>query len=416
MNKNDFIVTLKYMNIEQNIIMPLSYPELKNITIEKFNFLKDTYFEFNYNDKYNKVVLDEELYSYVLSDLKKMTNPILEIEIIEPIEEDITKTPKDDKLEKDNKEVLKEQMEMKESNDNNDKSNIDNYSNDSLIFKFQNENLKVKKMLETISDMINSTKLEINLKQEKIDQLNSQFENLQKENNEYINELQKSKQDSNEYKEKSIMLKYNIDIIKSSIKENFSEIFKQSYPKIEKEIEEKYNNNNKEEEKKKREKEIDSLVEHMDSWLNEGDNSSNKNNKSKFNILNPPKDIRRSKNYKSKNQNNSNFFSYSCLNKDKLTISIYEGTERTTIMVILKNNGTKVWPDGKTYLICDKGSSSIKGEDISLQPQIPNTEQKYEIIFNDIKFIPAGEYKVFFIMSINDKYIGEKLGINILIK
>ena len=109
------------------------------------------------------------------------------------------------------------------------------------------------------------------------------------------------------------------------------------------------------------------------------------------------------------------YYSYECINNINLTGYIYEKSETAKIDITLKNDGTLDWPENKTKLIFEK-KSQVKGKEITLKPQEIGSEERYEIIINDLAKLKEGEYKSCVRININGQNIGEKLDLKIKIK
>jgi len=108
-------------------------------------------------------------------------------------------------------------------------------------------------------------------------------------------------------------------------------------------------------------------------------------------------------------------YSYECLNKNKLSSYIYEGTDEAKIEIILKNNGKEDWPKDCAKLIFDR-ASNIEGEDIVLEPQKSGEQKIYHAIFKKVSKYRVGEYKSFLLFSVNDETFGEELELTVEIK
>ena len=108
-------------------------------------------------------------------------------------------------------------------------------------------------------------------------------------------------------------------------------------------------------------------------------------------------------------------YSFECLNKNKLSSYIYEGTDEAKIEIILKKNGKKDWPKDCTKLIFDR-ASNIEGEDIVLEPQKSGEQKIYHAIFKKVSKYTVGEYKSYLLFCVNDETFGEKLELTVGIK
>ena len=110
-----------------------------------------------------------------------------------------------------------------------------------------------------------------------------------------------------------------------------------------------------------------------------------------------------------------NEISYEVLNKDKLKIEIQEGQNEAKLEIILKNNGTKQWPENKTKLIANEQKNLI-GKNIELEPQNPNDIQKYITNFNELKTYPPGDYTASYYFEVDGKKYGDDIELDIIIK
>jgi len=107
--------------------------------------------------------------------------------------------------------------------------------------------------------------------------------------------------------------------------------------------------------------------------------------------------------------------SYECINKSDLSIDLYQGEEKEEIIIILKNNGRREWPEGRAKLLFER-ESQINGEDIILRPQKPNETEKYKIILKEFEDKPPNQYKSILGFYVGDHKIGEQLVLTINIK
>ena len=108
-------------------------------------------------------------------------------------------------------------------------------------------------------------------------------------------------------------------------------------------------------------------------------------------------------------------YSYECTNKKLLLGYIPAGTNELSIEVNLKNNGDKPWPKDKTKLKYNKESINI-GEDIILKPQNPGEQEKYNILIKNLEKCPIGQKKFYLFFCVDEKNIGEKITLNVVIK
>ena len=109
----------------------------------------------------------------------------------------------------------------------------------------------------------------------------------------------------------------------------------------------------------------------------------------------------------------NNKYSYQCLTK-KLAVSIYEGTEKATLSIVIKNNGNIPWTEN-TKLINGKDSHIISSH-ITLKPLKPNEQDTVEINFEGLKSLPARNYISYFLFSVDEQTYGNPLKTEIIIE
>ena len=108
-------------------------------------------------------------------------------------------------------------------------------------------------------------------------------------------------------------------------------------------------------------------------------------------------------------------YSYECINILQLSMYLYEGTEKGQTEIILKNNGSQIWPEGRTKLVFER-ESEISGEEIILNPQKPGEIGKYNIVLNGLSNYSHKQYKSYLNFYIDDDEIGEQIILTINIK
>jgi len=149
--------------------------------------------------------------------------------------------------------------------------------------------------------------------------------------------------------------------------------------------------------------------------LSKDDLISNKNlNNNIININNFKYDIY-DNNDSNKEKETKKVYSYDCLNKEKLSYYVYEGTDEAKIEIILKNNGKEAWPKDCTKLIFGR-PSAIEGEEILLEPQKPGEQKNYYTIFKNVSNLPVGEHTSYLSFCVNDVQFGENLELIIGVK
>ena len=108
-------------------------------------------------------------------------------------------------------------------------------------------------------------------------------------------------------------------------------------------------------------------------------------------------------------------YAFSCVNKHNLKVEINEGDDKAIMEIIIKNNGSKKWPEKKAKLVFNERKNLI-GRDVILQPQNPKEQQKYQIIFDNLNPYPSGEYKAGLIFEVDEKMYGDELELLVVIK
>ena len=108
-------------------------------------------------------------------------------------------------------------------------------------------------------------------------------------------------------------------------------------------------------------------------------------------------------------------YSYECINILQLSMYLYEGTEKGQTEIILKNNGSQTWPEGRTKLAFER-ESEISGDEIILRPQKPGEIGKYNIILSGLNNFSHKQYKSYLSLYIDDDEVGEQLILTINIK
>jgi len=108
-------------------------------------------------------------------------------------------------------------------------------------------------------------------------------------------------------------------------------------------------------------------------------------------------------------------YSYECINILQLSMYLYEGTEKGQSEIILKNNGSQAWPEGRTKLVFER-ESEISGDEIVLRPQKPGEIGKYNIILRGLNNYSHKQYKSYLNVFIDDDEVGEQLILTINIK
>ena len=232
-----------------------------------------------------------------------------------------------------------------------------------------------------------------------IKQLKTQIENLKNENNKYRNQINYNNFNINNYKgEMERILKQHCDKKLNEISMRLNEILKQKIEffmkKNEKKFAFKQDNDGKV-------KDLENFIMNLKREIDKKVINFNQIGPINNNII--------------INDYNLIDISYECTNKSNLSIDLYQGEEKGEIIIILKNNGRREWPEGRTKLLFEK-ESQINGEDIILRPQKPNETEKYKIILKGFEDKPPNQYKSFLGFYVGDHKIGEQLVLTINIK
>lgn len=249
-----------------------------------------------------------------------------------------------------------------------------------------------------------------------IKQLEKQIENLKNENNNFRNQINFLQQQVNKnnnnfninnYKgEIEQILKQHCDNKLNEINMRLNEILKQKIEFFMKKYEKKFSFKQDNDEKvKDLENFIMNLKREIDKKVINFNQLGSINNNI-INNLTPNNFI---------NDYNLAEISYECINKSDLSIDLYQGEEKGEIIIILKNNGRREWPEGRAKLLFEK-ESQINGEDILLRPQKPNETEKYKIILKGLEGKPPNQYKSNLGFYVGDHKIGEQLVLTINIK
>ena len=110
----------------------------------------------------------------------------------------------------------------------------------------------------------------------------------------------------------------------------------------------------------------------------------------------------------------SNDYSLEIINKNDLNLAITEGEENIKIELIIKNNGTKEWPENAARLVFND-DKNITDKPIVLRPQKPEEQQNYELNMEDLHVYPAGKYEAEMNFEIDGKQYGDEIDINVTI-
>ena len=278
------------------------------------------------------------------------------------------------------------------------------YDYQNQIYSLQAENEEYKKILETKKsnesletnlenqtiypkeNQLNDMDMNDTNKDEVIDENNKKIINLEKENKELLNKLKQEKKE----KEKLISEKKDLENKNNELlfeNKNLKNILKNNEKKINEythktsELNEKIN-------------ELKSMLKdkkEMDNLNDEKEKDLNNNNKENEINDNP------------ENNDNEKEYSFECTN----VVSISKGTDEVNIEINLRNNGNKTWANDSKLLL--DPISTLKGDDIDLNPQNPYEEKSYSVKIKDLKDFPEGEYKAIFRFYSGGYILGEKI-------
>ena len=253
-------------------------------------------------------------------------------------------------------------------------------SNESLETNLENQTIYPKENQLNDMDMNDTNKDEV------IDENNKKIINLEKENKELLNKLKQEKKE----KEKLISEKKDLENKNNELlfeNKNLKNILKNNEKKINEythktsELNEKIN-------------ELKSMLKdkkEMDNLNDEKEKDLNNNNKENEINDNP------------ENNDNEKEYSFECTN----VVSISKGTDEVNIEINLRNNGNKTWANDSKLLL--DPISTLKGDDIDLNPQNPYEEKSYSVKIKDLKDFPEGEYKAIFRFYSGGYILGEKI-------
>ena len=352
--------------LKENLILEKKLAELK---IELFNLKgnEEQNKKINYDEeleklknKYNKnrVKYENEIEELNKTN-KQIENKLNELQLASNSAMNIKKNKKNKKefLNLINKNFKKEKLKREEKNE----EDLDKIYESVKIEEENNRQLTIMK-----SNLKLNKLKEINKANKKNKNMNNQ--NEEKKENE---ELKHKKEEANEILEKLQKKKTIIEKDhKTRIIDLKKEIEKEKIRKL------KLENKKKEEEEEKRKKELEK---------------------------------------KKQEEINNIVYSYECSNLMYLQQTIYIGTDKAEIPVIMKNDGNITWPKNKTKLVFDK-NSKIKGENVELGPLVNGEKQKYIVIIDNLSTLGEGIYDANVWFNVNDKNYGKMLNLRIEIK
>lgn len=107
-------------------------------------------------------------------------------------------------------------------------------------------------------------------------------------------------------------------------------------------------------------------------------------------------------------------YSLEVINKHNLNPSITEGDYKLDIELIIKNNGSKQWPENGAKLVFNENKDLVD-KDILLKPQKPEEQQKYLIKLEGLNVYSAGNVEGEMNFEINGEKYGDEIDINIKI-
>jgi hypothetical protein len=111
---------------------------------------------------------------------------------------------------------------------------------------------------------------------------------------------------------------------------------------------------------------------------------------------------------------NKKDYSLEIINKHNLNPSITEGEDKLDIELIIKNNGSKQWPENAAKLVFNE-NKNLTGEPVFLRPQKPEEQQKYVVHMEDLHIYSAGKYEAEMNFEIDGKKYGDEIDLMITI-
>lgn len=109
----------------------------------------------------------------------------------------------------------------------------------------------------------------------------------------------------------------------------------------------------------------------------------------------------------------NNKYSYECLTK-KLVVSVYEGAEKATLRIVIKNNGFIPWTENAKFI--NGKDSQIIATHITLKPLEPGEQDTIEINFDGLKTLPARNYISNFLFSVDEQIYGNPLKTELIVE
>jgi hypothetical protein len=107
-------------------------------------------------------------------------------------------------------------------------------------------------------------------------------------------------------------------------------------------------------------------------------------------------------------------YSLEIINKHNLNPSIMQGEDKLDIELIIKNNGSKQWPDYKAKLVFNENKNLVQ-KSILLEPQKPGEQQNYIIKLDGLGAYPPGKVDAEMNFEIDGEKYGDEIELNITI-
>ena len=107
-------------------------------------------------------------------------------------------------------------------------------------------------------------------------------------------------------------------------------------------------------------------------------------------------------------------FACTCTNLMILQQYIYVGTDFAEIPLMLKNEGSFIWPKNLTKLVFEK-KYKIKGKNVELNALEPGQEEKYIVKIEGLGNLPVGEYETGVYFNIKGGNCGNMMKMKIII-
>ena len=281
--------------------------------------------------------------------------------------------------------------------------------------KYEKENIKMIKEMQKIIKEQNT----------KLDLIKKENDNNLKQIKEYklmLEKMKKSKEQENNIKLKTKEYEKNLDkIYKEKVQTEMKKInilLNQNLKEKISNLKSKYDENY-----EKRMKEYSEKIELLIIHNSPTDINSIHNNESQVNLNEQSPSIKDDNKNCNKNTITNNehiikkeetVYLFECSNLPYLVKHILEGTKETKLTITLTNIGEHTWP--LNCKLCLEKNQFINIDELYLTQQKSKESKNYEIIVKNLEKLMAGEYISFLCFYVNDKIIGNRIKMRIIIK